>query len=1536
MTHTVFDPDQVAFRFKADAETLASTTWLAAENTNISIVKSNKFRVRFECNETGGAGDTQADTRFGLYFQKNGSGGYIQMGLSTELQAGSTTTYFNQADTNDRLTTTSGIDVGYASINHVCVPGVVMGANETWELEYSLRFDTAAVVPGDYFDIRLYIWEGGTTYGTINAYDVTPRVTVATEPFQPTLAAFRGRYDSETLASTSWLAAENTNFSVPIERPFRVRFEVNETGGDLGDPDPITSATQFNLETRKNGGAWEQVDNSSPLRYAVSVQTLDTTDTTDRLTTTTGIDLGYARENNGTIRPTTTVIAAGDRWELEWTMELESGGSDTDYYELRVTIWDTSATAVAAFDSGGDYQGSYTYIPRIDVAPDFKGTQAAFRGKDDSETLASTTWLAAENTNFSVAKNTPFRVRFEINNPSGGSDPYGDPSTTYGFFFRKNGAGGWTQLGVSTDIQYTPSAQTLNITDTVDRLTTTTGITQGEAVENTGTTNMSLMATDDKHEIEITALLDSSVSNSDTFELKMYVWDSYVNPGYVAMDSGFPYAGAYTNVPVISITGAGDTFDCTMDSTSAYTAAMDTTLTAQTNIVMSKALSDEYVTQMVTNMALVYDKALTVEEITSLVTFSNLLLNSGFVVEEIASQAYSAVIAMTKDNSLSLNTTLVAQATLALSEAHSITIPVTMVAVMSTILNSAYTVQEVTVLESFMNIVLNQGYTIEEVAQFVIAASLSFTKDNTVSITANIITQLALLLTKASTFTLAQSLVASMTILLSQDYSLSETSALETFSTIMFSKGFSVEQIAQFIVVASMSLSKDNSISMSSSLAAQLAMQLSHDTNTDISTTLVAATSLLLTSAYTVEETTTMVAAVSFLLDQDYALEEIAQFIILASVSFTKGTSVEFASNIIAQVALLLFKDTNTTITTTLVATAQAVLNSGYTVVQSTILATAVSFLLEQGYTIEDAGQFVTLVALLFSKNSTIDFIANIITQLIMVMEHDTSAQLASNIVTASSILFSKDLTVEETRAIEVFVSILLTKDLSIEEIATLAANTFNCAMAMGLDITDAIIAALTTYSTMSLSKEMATDIAATFIATSALSVTKDLSVSKAATANYLISISEAMASSMSLIGIADFASVMNLTKNLELTDTALVVQLVNMVMTYAESLSMAPTQTVNTAIGLANAYIVSLAATAITASAMELSKNASDQFVSTYITDSSLALSKLLTLDEEALFVQIASLVLQQNISMLESATFDTTAAIEILNNYSITTDAIATFVGGLIFNELITTNVNGNIDTLASIIFDKDFNFDQTISIIQLVSLTLTNSLLDSMNATAEFSTNIPLTLDITAELSASGILGANINLTLDESVIMDQVGIFVDLIMNSAASLNLSSFADFANSLNLGVNKDMQTQGNYETLAALVLNIAEQMSSSALKGIILAALQMDQNITDSVIAVGVLEGQITLSSVYADSALSQYIANAGLTLGQVIGLTAVCSAIMDAGIEVSSILSISNLEGTTTIILETPAHRTITIRFEDRVTIITEENRVLKLYK
>lgn len=170
---------QRRFRFVADsgAPAGASPTFLETENTDRESAADTILHLRMQYDNTGdGAGVVNF-----LYAQRNGTGGYNQVTLSSASTLGlyiansSLIAAGTLATSSFALTTGTGTAAnGYIFDNDDAQSnGLAAGAYH--ENTYTLAISGDDSSPGDFWDIRGY----GTLGGALNSYTVTPRLTYA-------------------------------------------------------------------------------------------------------------------------------------------------------------------------------------------------------------------------------------------------------------------------------------------------------------------------------------------------------------------------------------------------------------------------------------------------------------------------------------------------------------------------------------------------------------------------------------------------------------------------------------------------------------------------------------------------------------------------------------------------------------------------------------------------------------------------------------------------------------------------------------------------------------------------------------------------------------------------------------------------------------------------------------------------------------------------------------------------------------------------------------------------------------------------------------------------------------------------------------------------------------------------------------------------------------------------------------------------------------------------------------------------------------
>lgn len=169
--------------------------------------------------------------------------------------------------------------------------------------------------------------------------------------------SYRFRNDDGSEAAATWKAAQNTPVTLSGGATFRLRFEVQETGGTEASTFPDR---QLHLQYRKNGGAWSNVwAGSSVVRAVASQHVVADQATTNQLTAGTGtFSAGAVDEDDGAL--TVPTIAASGHTEVEFMLALETGAlapSDTlDFRLIRLSgaVLDSyTATAQVTIPASG-------------------------------------------------------------------------------------------------------------------------------------------------------------------------------------------------------------------------------------------------------------------------------------------------------------------------------------------------------------------------------------------------------------------------------------------------------------------------------------------------------------------------------------------------------------------------------------------------------------------------------------------------------------------------------------------------------------------------------------------------------------------------------------------------------------------------------------------------------------------------------------------------------------------------------------------------------------------------------------------------------------------------------------------------------------------------------------------------------------------------------------------------------------------------------------------------------------------------------
>ena len=170
MTHVTGLLQQDYFRIRNDDGSETSATWIAAENTNASVLYDTTFRIRFVIDEVAGG---SANAGFNFYFSRN-SGAY------TQITTASAARFVTSANVTDGELTTKQLTGGTGTFSSGVIESagngtgnVSIGANGHTELEIVVQLNSGTFVAGDTCAFRIYLDTGAE----ISAYTATPTIT---------------------------------------------------------------------------------------------------------------------------------------------------------------------------------------------------------------------------------------------------------------------------------------------------------------------------------------------------------------------------------------------------------------------------------------------------------------------------------------------------------------------------------------------------------------------------------------------------------------------------------------------------------------------------------------------------------------------------------------------------------------------------------------------------------------------------------------------------------------------------------------------------------------------------------------------------------------------------------------------------------------------------------------------------------------------------------------------------------------------------------------------------------------------------------------------------------------------------------------------------------------------------------------------------------------------------------------------------------------------------------------------------------------
>lgn len=213
LMHTTPVYNQDHFRFRSDTGGVDATpTWLANEDTSVTLSPDDIFRLRIGLQEAAG-GDTTSNLEFTLQASYN-SGTYFDVTASSDYVQGSTSASSSADGTAIAtgrlagLTGTLATGSSYEDDGAQATNSVTINANENMEVEFGLIITSAAtnnVSDGDTLDFRI-VQSGGTT---LDNYNATPRVT-ASVPTTGTIDATLGAVTQSVSGTYTPLDATGT------------------------------------------------------------------------------------------------------------------------------------------------------------------------------------------------------------------------------------------------------------------------------------------------------------------------------------------------------------------------------------------------------------------------------------------------------------------------------------------------------------------------------------------------------------------------------------------------------------------------------------------------------------------------------------------------------------------------------------------------------------------------------------------------------------------------------------------------------------------------------------------------------------------------------------------------------------------------------------------------------------------------------------------------------------------------------------------------------------------------------------------------------------------------------------------------------------------------------------------------------------------------------------------------------------------------------------------------------------------------------
>lgn len=345
------DLDQVSARGYEDG-TESGSSPIAAQSANFSRATgtANLWLMRHEFEET--ASGEVLNVQPQIQYNRNGGGwnDITASSLVAQITGGTPT---DGDDTTERLTASSGTfitpNAAYDDVDGLSGEAneIDFSGTEKCESLHCIYFVDADVNDGDTVQFR--VLDGSTVFAAYTFAGIT--VTVIKAAFD--LKASRGRNDDGSEILATYKAAQNTDWEQALDVNFRIRAEIQETGG------VATIDSEFQLQYNLELAGWNDVNASSLVaRSSASSEFADGDNTTENshdLTAGTGTFQGGdgMDEVNGLAGGPLMDIAASGHAEVEYCLQLRSADLDAGAYTIQFRIVKGGGTVLEAYTHAG-------------------------------------------------------------------------------------------------------------------------------------------------------------------------------------------------------------------------------------------------------------------------------------------------------------------------------------------------------------------------------------------------------------------------------------------------------------------------------------------------------------------------------------------------------------------------------------------------------------------------------------------------------------------------------------------------------------------------------------------------------------------------------------------------------------------------------------------------------------------------------------------------------------------------------------------------------------------------------------------------------------------------------------------------------------------------------------------------------------------------------------------------------------------------------------------------------------------------------